>query len=92
MYTLAAILMRECVKDYKIPGTDFVIEKGTKVCISPVGLHHDERYFPDPDVFDPERFTDEAKGQRNSYVYLPFGDGPRNCIGKKNTKHLHTCN
>ena len=60
-----------------------LLEKGLKINLSLLGLHHDPNYFPDPDQFMPERFSEMNKNARNDYVYLPFGDGPRNCIGKK---------
>jgi len=46
-------------------------------------IHHNPEYFPDPDKFDPERFSDEDKDNILSYTYLPFGDGPRKCIGNR---------
>lgn len=75
-------LMRQCTSNYKIPGTDTVIDKGTYVLIPAYQIHHDHKYFPDPDRFKPERFSNENKAKRNPYTYLPFGEGPRNCIGK----------
>lgn len=73
---------RLCQQDYTIPGTNFVIEKGTPVFIPMFGLHYDKKYFSNPEVYDPERFNEENKHKLPSYTYLPFGDGPRNCIGK----------
>ncbi|XP_043278111.1 cytochrome P450 6k1-like [Venturia canescens] len=67
--------------DYKIPNSDDVIEKGTPVYISMLGLHYDPRYYPDPQKFDPERFSEENKKNRKAFVYMPFGDGPHICIG-----------
>lgn len=46
------------------------------------GLHYDPKYFPNPQKFDPERFSDANKSKIHPYAYLPFGVGPRICIGK----------
>lgn len=58
------------------------MKKDTHVHISVLGLHRDPEYYPNPDVFDPERFNEENKIARPQFTYLPFGDGPRICIGK----------
>ena len=76
-------LVRKCVKDYKIPDQDVVIEKGTMVEIPVYAIHYDKEYYPDPEKFDPERFTEENKSKRHHFSHLPFGEGPRICIGKK---------
>ncbi|KAL1509569.1 hypothetical protein ABEB36_004282 [Hypothenemus hampei] len=47
------------------------------------GLHKDSKYFPKPEVFDPERFSDENCDQIIPYSCIPFGFGPRNCIGSR---------
>jgi cytochrome P450 family 6 len=78
-YPPAAMLNRICVKEYHIPNTDTVIEEGTPVVISLLGLQRDPEYFSDPLKFDPERFG--TSNNITPYTYLPFGDGPRNCIG-----------
>lgn len=82
MYPPLSTLSRVCTKDYELRDTDIVIEKGTSVVISPWGLGRDPEYFPDPDRFDPDRFSAEEKAKRHPYVHIPFGEGPRNCIGE----------
>ncbi|KAJ8977038.1 hypothetical protein NQ317_017712 [Molorchus minor] len=72
---------RVCNKDYPVPGTNVVIERGTQVVIPILALHRDPEYYPDPEVFDPERFTEENKAKRPASTFIPFGDGPRICIG-----------
>lgn len=74
-------LNRECTIDYKIPGSDKTIKKGTAVLISIMGLHYDPKYFEEPEKFIPERFR-KGKETFNKDAYIPFGDGPRQCIGK----------
>ncbi|KAJ8911312.1 hypothetical protein NQ315_017007 [Exocentrus adspersus] len=81
IYPSVTTLTRVCVKDYKLRDTDLTIEKGIKVMIPLYSLHNDPEYFPEPDRFDPDRFSDENKRSMHPYTHLPFGDGPRNCIG-----------
>lgn len=76
--------MRKCTKDYCIPDTNIVIEKGLSVLIPALALQRDSEYFPDPEEFDPERFNEENKSKIQDYTYIPFGEGPRICIGNKN--------
>ncbi|XP_055604444.1 cytochrome P450 6d3-like [Uranotaenia lowii] len=73
---------RECTKDYPIPGTKTIIKKGTIVIISTLGLQRDERFYPDPNKFIPERF-DHFENESSKVPYYPFGDGPRTCIGMR---------
>ncbi|KAL1492264.1 hypothetical protein ABEB36_012739 [Hypothenemus hampei] len=76
-------LGRVCMKDYHLRKTDVIIEKGTQVAVSTFGLGMDPGYFPDPEKFDPERFSPAAKANRHPYLHIPFGEGPRNCIGSR---------
>ncbi|KDQ65318.1 Cytochrome P450 9e2 [Zootermopsis nevadensis] len=74
---------RLCVKPYSLeadPPLEF--QPGDRIFIPIYGLHHDADYFPDPERFDPERFSDANKPKVNPLAYLPFGSGPRSCIGK----------
>jgi cytochrome P450 len=64
-----------------IPFREYVIPAGTRVLYSIYLAHRDPRYWPAPETFDPDRFTPERASGRPAYVYLPFGGGPRNCIG-----------
>jgi cytochrome P450 len=64
-----------------VPGMDIVLEKGIRTVIPVLGLHHDPKYYPDPERFDPGRFSGEEKMTRDHYVFLPFGEGPRICKG-----------
>jgi cytochrome P450 len=45
-------------------------------------VHHSERYWDDPEQFDPERWSDERSEDRHRFAFFPFGGGPRHCIGK----------
>ncbi|XP_059614216.1 probable cytochrome P450 6a23 [Phlebotomus argentipes] len=82
-YPIVTNLLRNCTKDYEIPNSKVTIRKGTRIFIPIYGLHHDSDYYPNPDKFDPERFTKEAIASRPQCTYIPFGDGPRNCIGMR---------
>ncbi|KAL6258450.1 hypothetical protein P5V15_010406 [Pogonomyrmex californicus] len=81
LYPPAPILDRLPLSDYTFPGTKITIEKDTPVFVALRGLHSDPRYYRDPMCFDPERFSDERKNEIVPCTFLPFGEGPRNCIG-----------
>lgn len=78
----APVTDRVCVKDYEYNDGDtkFTFEKGIAFWIPIYAFHHDEKYFPNPSKFQPERFSDENKDSILPGTYLPFGIGPRNCI------------
>ena len=79
LYPPAYMFAREAVGDqildgYKIPG-------GTMIFITPYVTHRDERFWTDPERFDPERFDAAHVARRPSHAYFPFGEGPHLCIG-----------
>ncbi|XP_016960477.2 probable cytochrome P450 6a14 [Drosophila biarmipes] len=80
-YSIVSHLVREANRDYKVPGTDIVIDKGSNILIPVYNIHHDPDIYSQPEKFDPSRFDPEAVKSRHPMAYLPFGDGPRNCIG-----------
>ncbi|KAF5308489.1 hypothetical protein FQR65_LT06153 [Abscondita terminalis] len=82
-YPVLGFLDRLPLNDYRVPGTNFTIEKGIPVVIPVFALHRDGRYFPEPEKFDPERFSQANKFSIPTYAYMPFGEGLRYCIGNQ---------
>jgi cytochrome P450 len=79
LYPPAYAFSRRALRDVEIDG--YHVPKGRVVLLAPYTLHRREEYFPDPEKFDPERFTPEREKRLPRYAYLPFGAGPRICIG-----------
>lgn len=86
LYPILPVLDRECVNPdgYSLePFSDFKIPYGMPIYIPIYGIQRDERYFPKPLVFDPERFAPENINNIQQFTNFPFGAGPRNCIGER---------
>uniref|UniRef100_A0A673UHR9 unspecific monooxygenase n=1 Tax=Suricata suricatta TaxID=37032 RepID=A0A673UHR9_SURSU len=81
LYPIGGRLERVCKKDVEISGV--FIPKGTVVMVPTYTLHRDPSLWPEPNEFHPERFNKKNKDSINPYIYLPFGTGPRNCIGMR---------
>ncbi|XP_038067034.1 cytochrome P450 3A6-like [Patiria miniata] len=81
MYPPAVAFERMCNETFSYEG--LTIEKGINVMVSLWTLHYDEEFWPNPTKFDPERFSPENKASIKPCTYMPFGFGPRNCIGMR---------
>jgi cytochrome P450 len=73
-------LVRRAVRDFPIG--DHVIPARALVVVCQYAMHRNPRYYPDPERFEPDRFTLEAKASRPRFSYFPFGGGPRHCMGE----------
>ncbi|PNF38478.1 Cytochrome P450 9e2 [Cryptotermes secundus] len=83
IYPPAPLISRKCVKEYQVPGSDLKIEKDSSVMVPIVGLHYDSNYFPNPETFNPDRFSEDNKHSIQPFTYMPFGSGPRHCIANR---------
>lgn len=83
-YPPAQVLIRVCTKDYTLPD-GFKIQRGQRIMIPIIYLHVNPNIYPEPERFQPERFDPDSS--LHSCAFLPFGNGPRICIGK----HLLLC-
>ena len=81
LYPPAWVIGRRTVLDYEVAG--YRVRRGSIVLLSQWVMHRDPRFFPDPERFDPDRWTDEARAARPRFAYFPFGAGPRICIGEQ---------
>ncbi|XP_075165468.1 putative cytochrome P450 6a14 [Haematobia irritans] len=81
LYSVLPYHGRVAKEDYHIANTSYVIEKDTMVLIPIDAIHRDPEYFPNPDEFNPDNFEPSVCSKRHPCTFLPFGDGPRNCIG-----------
>ncbi|XP_045761080.1 uncharacterized protein LOC123864575 [Maniola jurtina] len=83
MHPPIGFLSRKCTKDSVLPNGNIKVEKGTKILTAIYELHHDPKYFPDPETFNPERFSKENKNATLDLTYMPFGKGNRICVGMR---------
>ncbi|EDV24440.1 uncharacterized protein TRIADDRAFT_25372 [Trichoplax adhaerens] len=81
IYPAGFFINRDIKEDKTINGIHFA--KGAMLAVPIYAIHHNPKLWPDPDKFIPERFTEEEKVKRHPFSYIPFGDGPRNCIGMR---------
>ncbi|HEX8338709.1 MAG TPA: cytochrome P450 [Pyrinomonadaceae bacterium] len=80
LYPPAWAVGRLALEDHEVGG--YLIPRGSLVLVSQYVMHRDPRFWPDPERFDPGRFTPEAKSARPQFSYFPFGGGTRRCVGE----------
>ncbi|XP_074595745.1 cytochrome P450 3A7-like [Brevipalpus obovatus] len=78
-----AMFQRVPHHNYPVPGHDFVIPKGSLITIPTYSIHHDPKNYPNPELFDPDRFLPQNKELIKPFAFVPFGAGPRICIGMR---------
>lgn len=79
LYPPAPTVGREALEDFEVGG--YHLPKGTIAVVPPHVVHRDARWFPNPEIFDPTRFSKANEAARRKFTYFPFGGGPRICIG-----------
>ena len=85
MYSPGVQIQRETAEDYvlQLESKSYKIPKGTVLNILVYAMHHNAKYFKDPETFSPERFMPDKKQEITPYSFLPFGVGPRNCVAMR---------
>jgi cytochrome P450 len=81
LYPAAWVTSRQPLADDQLG--PYPIKAGSSVLIAFYGIHRNPAYWQNPDTFDPERFTPERSANRPGHAYMPFGNGPRFCIGSQ---------
>nr|AZZ84125.1 cytochrome P450 CYP427A1 [Laodelphax striatellus] len=81
LYPPATFLRKKCTQDCQLGGLK--VEAGSHIIIPILAMHKDADIYPEPEKFDPERFSEENKNDRHPYAYIPFGSGPRMCPGMR---------
>jgi cytochrome P450 len=79
LYPPVPVYERQALEDVEVAGLHLPV--GSIAAVFPWALHHNPSVWPDPDRFDPDRFTESAERDRHRYAWVPFGAGPRVCIG-----------
>lgn len=82
LYPSVVAFGRETREDLEFPG-GHIVPAGSTCAVVTYRLHRDPEVFPNPEKFDPERFTPENSAGRHAFAYVPFSAGPRNCIGQR---------
>ncbi|KAH8291270.1 hypothetical protein KR054_010210, partial [Drosophila jambulina] len=80
-YPVVGLINRVTTQRYEHSNPKYNLEPGTGVIVPTWGIHYDPDFYPEPEKFIPERFDEDQVKQRPACTFLPFGEGPRSCIG-----------
>jgi cytochrome P450 len=80
-YPPIPVFLRQALEDIELRG--YTVPRGSVFAISPYIVHHDPRFYPDPDNFNPDRWTEDFTEQLHKFAFIPFSGGPRVCIGER---------
>ncbi|XP_036149720.1 cytochrome P450 6a2-like [Monomorium pharaonis] len=86
MISAIVIMKKRCTEEFELKGSDGIVcrvQPGTEIVIPIQSLHKDSQYWEHPEEYDPERFNPEKKHSNEKFTYLPFGEGPRMCVGMR---------
>ncbi|XP_046385901.1 cytochrome P450 6k1-like [Ischnura elegans] len=89
-YPPSPFLARKASKKYYLPSAEYEneeekskegiwLEEGSSVVVPVLGIHQDPKYYPNPETYNPDNFSEKTASQRNSYTFLGFGKGSRAC-------------
>ncbi|CAL4111264.1 unnamed protein product, partial [Meganyctiphanes norvegica] len=81
LYPAAPVIERICTKNYRFGDSSVQMQKGQPLLVPVWSLHRDPQHWPQPNLFRPERFLGTEKQAIRPYTFIPFGKGPRSCIG-----------
>ncbi|XP_019551619.2 probable cytochrome P450 6a17 [Aedes albopictus] len=76
-------ILRNVTKPYRVAGMNVTLEKDCRVLLPVYAIHHDAQLYPDPQQYDPDRFNPDQCAARHPMAFVPFGEGPRICIGQR---------
>ncbi|XP_011172186.2 probable cytochrome P450 6a13 [Solenopsis invicta] len=86
MIPAGVVSKKRCTEEFELKGSDglvYRIEPGMEILIPIQALHTDPQYWENPEKYDPERFNPDRKHSIERFAYLPFGEGPRICVGMR---------
>ncbi|CAD6223997.1 GSCOCT00005430001.2-RA-CDS [Cotesia congregata] len=83
LYPPVSIMGRRINTDLKLTSGDYTIPRGSLIIVGTFRIHRSPKFYPNPNMFDPDNFLPEKTRDRHYYAFIPFSAGPRSCVGRK---------